>query len=139
LIIFGETLSRRRRIAMPVIRAAAAPTFNLHGISVTGLAAPSRGSQESSVWRVRLPPGAPPVEHTVDREEIFVALSGHAVVTLDGQSFELGVGDTLVVPANHPFSLGTRAGELFEALAVAPAGVRATIPPGPPFAPPWTE
>ena len=124
---------------MPVIRAAAAPTFDMYGLSVTGLAAPSRGSHESSVWRVRLPPGAPAVEHTMDREEIFVALAGRAVATLDGQSFELGVGDTLVVPAHHPFSLGTREGELFEALAVAPAGVRATIPPGAPFAPPWTE
>jgi mannose-6-phosphate isomerase-like protein (cupin superfamily) len=123
---------------MPVIRAAAAPTFNLHGISVTGLAAPSRGSQESSVWRLRLPPGAPPVEHTMDREEIFVALAGHAVATVDGQRIELGAGDTLVVPAEHPFSLSTRENEAFEALAVAPAGMRATIPPGPPFAPPWT-
>jgi len=124
---------------MPVIRAAAAPTFDLHGVFVTGLAAPSRGSRESSVWRLRLPPGAPAVEHTMDREEIFVALAGRAVVTLDGETIELDVGDTLVVPANRLFSLSTRAGEVFEALAVAPAGVRATILPGPSFAPPWTE
>ena len=124
---------------MPVIRAATAPTFDIPGLSVTGLAAPSRGSQECSVWRLRLPPGTPGVEHTMDREEIFVALAGRALATLDGESIELGIGDTLVVPANHPFSLGTRDGEVFDALAVAPAGVRATVPPGPPFAPPWTE
>ena len=124
---------------MPIIRAAAAPTFDLHGISVIGLAAPSRGARESSVWRLRLPPGAPAVEHTVDREEIFVALAGRAVATVDGQSSEITVGDTLVVPPGHLFSLATPTGEAFEALAVAPVGVRATIPPGPPFAPPWTE
>lgn len=124
---------------MPIIRAAAAPTYNLHGLFVTGLAAPSRGSRESSVWRLRLPPGAPAIEHTVDREEIFVALAGRALATLDGQSSELDVGDTFVVPPGHPFSLATAAGETFEALAIAPVGVRATVPPGPPFAPPWTE
>jgi quercetin dioxygenase-like cupin family protein len=124
---------------MPIIRAAAAPTFNVYGISVTGLAAPSRGARESNVWRLRLPPSAPAVEHTVDREEIFVALAGRAVATVDGQSSDLGVGDTLVVPAGHPFSLATPPGEAFEALVVAPVGMRATVPPGPPFAPPWTE
>ena len=124
---------------MPIIRAAAAPTFNLYGISVIGLAAPSRGSSECSVWRLLLPPGAPAVEHTVDREEIFVALAGRAVATINGQSSEIAVGDTLVVPPGHPFSLATPGGEAFEALVVAPVGVRATVPPGPPFAPPWTE
>jgi quercetin dioxygenase-like cupin family protein len=123
---------------MPIIRAAAAPTFNVHGLSVTGLAAPSRGSRESSVWRVRLPPGAPAVEHTLDREEIFVALDGRAIATVDGERFELNPGDTLVVPPGQLFSLAT-ADQSFEALAVARAGVRATVPPGPPFAPPWTE
>jgi mannose-6-phosphate isomerase-like protein (cupin superfamily) len=139
LIILGGTYHRSPEDPMPVIRAAAAPTFKLHGIFVTGLAAPSRGSCESSVWRLRLPAGAPAVEHTVDREEIFVALAGRAVAVLDGESNELGAGDTLVVPANHLFSLSTGDSDGFEALAVAPAGVRATIPPGPAFAPPWTE
>lgn len=124
---------------MPIIRAAAAPTFKMHGLSVTGLAAPSRGSSESSVWRLFLPPGAPGVEHTVDREEIFVALAGRAVAKVDGQRLDLTVGDTLIVPAGVPFSLATGEGEGFEALAIAPVGVRATVPPGPPFAPPWTE
>jgi len=124
---------------MPIIRAAAAPTFNLHGISVTGLAAPSRGSRESNVWRLLLPPGAPAVEHTVDREEIFVALAGCAVATVDGQISEIAGGDTLVVPPGHPFSLANPGGASFEALVVAPVGMRATVPPGPPFSPPWTE
>jgi hypothetical protein len=44
-----------------------------------------------------------------------------------------------VVPPGHPFSLGTPDGEAFEALAVAPVGVRATVPPGPAIAPPWIE
>lgn len=124
---------------MPIIRAAAAPTFTLPGISVIGLAAPSRGSRECSVWRVLLPPGAPAVEHTVDREEIFVALAGRAVALIDGQRSEIAVGDTLVVSPGHLFSLAPEGGEAFEALAVAPVGVRVSVPPGPAFAPPWTE
>ncbi len=123
---------------MPLIRNDEAPHFDLHGASFRGLAAPSRGSKETSVWRVSLPPGAPGAAHSVDREEIFVALAGRAVATLDGQKHGLGPGDTLIVPAGMTFSLENPGSEAFEALAVAPAGVRAKLPGGEPFAPPWT-
>jgi quercetin dioxygenase-like cupin family protein len=123
---------------MPVIRVDDAPQFSLHGASFRGLAAPSRGSKETSVWRVSLPAGAPGAAHSVDREEIFVALSGRALATLEGKHHELCAGDTLIVPAGLTFSLANPGTEAFEALAVAPAGVRAQLPGGEPFAPPWT-
>lgn len=124
---------------MPIIRAENAPSFNLSGLAVVGLAAPSRGSRETSVWRLSLPPGAPGVAHSVDREEIFVALAGCAVATLDDRRIEVRAGDTLIVPAGQVFSLGNSSPEPFEAIAVAPVGVRAQMPSGEPFAPPWTE
>jgi mannose-6-phosphate isomerase-like protein (cupin superfamily) len=74
----------------------------------------------------------------LDREEIFVALSGRALATLEGKHHELCAGDTLIVPAGLTFSLANPGTEAFEALAVAPAGVRAQLPGGEPFAPPWT-
>lgn len=123
---------------MPLIRNDEAPHFDLHGVSFRGLAAPSRGSRETSVWRVSLPPQARGAAHSVDREEIFVALAGRAVAMLDGQEHELGAGDTLIVPAGLTFSLANPGAEAFEALAVAPAGVHARLPGGEPFAPPWT-
>jgi mannose-6-phosphate isomerase-like protein (cupin superfamily) len=124
---------------MPVIRGEHAPTFTLPGLAVTGLAAPSRGARESSVWRLRLDSGAPGALHSVDREEIFIALAGTAVATLSGELVELRAGDALIVPAGEPFSLGNPGPEPFDAIAVAPVGVLATMPHGNPFAPPWTE
>ncbi len=124
---------------MPIIRAENAPAFRLPNLTVSGLAAPSRGSRETSVWRINIAPGAPGVTHSVDREEIFVALSGCALATLGDEQLELRAGDTLIVPAGEPFSLGNSGTIAFDALAVAPVGVRASLPGGEPFAPPWSQ
>ena len=124
---------------MPVIPAATAPTFVLPGLAVTGLAAPSRGASETSVWRLTLAPGAPGAEHTVDREEVFVALAGRAVATVDGDEHQLGPGDALVVPAERPFSLANPHDEPFEAVVALPVGGRARMPGGDAFVPPWAE
>jgi quercetin dioxygenase-like cupin family protein len=123
---------------MPVIRAENSPSFALPGLAVIGLASPSRGSSETSVWRLSLAPGAPGVEHSVDREEIFVALAGVATATLGGERFELRAGDALVVPADQSFALGNPGPDAFEAVALAPVGVRARMGNGELFAPPWT-
>ena len=123
---------------MPIIRAENAPKFALPGLAVTGLAAPSRGSRETSVWRLRLEPSAQGLPHSVDREEIFVALAGRAVGTVGEERLELAAGDTLVVPPGVRFSLASAGEEPFEAMAIAPNGVRASLPEGEPFAPPWT-
>ncbi|HEX8858475.1 MAG TPA: cupin domain-containing protein [Actinomycetes bacterium] len=124
---------------MSVISAATAPTFALPGLAVTGLAAPSRGASETSVWRLTLTPGAAGVEHTVDREEVFVALAGRAVATIDGDEHHLGPGDALVVPAECPFSLANPHDEPFEAVVALPVGGRARMPDGDAFVPPWAE
>lgn len=124
---------------MPLIRAENAPSFTLPDATFVGLAAPSRGSRETSVWRVRIAPGAPGTPHSVDREEIFVALAGSAIVSLAGERLELRSGDTLVVPAGQLFALANPGASAFEALAVAPVGVRAQLPNGEAFAPPWSQ
>jgi quercetin dioxygenase-like cupin family protein len=124
---------------MPVIPAATAPTFTMPGLAVTGLAAPSRGATETSIWRLTLAPGAPGSEHTIDREEVFVVLAGRAVATIDGDQHHLRPGDALVVPPHRPFSLANPHGEPFEAVAALPVGGRARMPGGQPFVPPWAE
>ena len=123
---------------MPIIRADAAPQFTIPGLTVTGLAAPSRGACETCVWRLSLAPNTPGAVHSVDREEIFVVLAGRAVATIDDERLELAPGDALIVPAAHPFSLANPGAEPFEAIAVLPVGGLAAMPAGAPFAPPWT-
>ena len=124
---------------MPVIPGATAPTFSLPGLVVTGLAAPSRGATETSVWHLVLEPGAPGVEHSIDREEVFVAVAGRALATVGGDEAPLAAGDALVVPAGRRFSLANPSAEPFRAVVALPVGGRASMPGQAPFVPPWAE
>jgi mannose-6-phosphate isomerase-like protein (cupin superfamily) len=124
---------------MPVISGATAPTFHLGSTLFTGPAAPSRGARETSVWRVRLAPNTPAAEHSLDREEVIVAIAGRAVAQFDGEAQPVQPGDGLVVPAHQRFSLANPYDVPFEAIAVLPVGGRAVMVGGEPFLPPWTE
>jgi quercetin dioxygenase-like cupin family protein len=124
---------------MPVITAADARSFALPGLAVLGLAAPSRGARETAVWRLTLEPGALGAAHTLDREEVFVALAGAARASIGDAEHEVGAGEALVVPAGVEFSLANPYEEPFEAVVAFPVGGRATMPGGEPFTPPWAE
>jgi mannose-6-phosphate isomerase-like protein (cupin superfamily) len=123
---------------MPIIKSTATPQFNLEGLQVTGLAAPSRGAKETCVWKLALAPHTPGTPHSLDREEIFVVLAGRASATVGGETTELAPGDALIVPAHTAFALANPHSEAFEAIAVLPVGGLAAMPNGPAFAPPWT-
>lgn len=123
---------------MKLIRREEAAVFTLPGLTVTGLASPRRGAAETCVWRIAVAPGAPGVPHRVTREEIFVALSGHAVVTIEGAQHELHAGDAIVVPPHTLFALANPSPEPFEAMVSFPVGGRAVTDDGT-FCPPWAE
>ncbi len=123
---------------MPIIRGEKTSPFQLPGITFTPLAAPSLGALTNAVWRLEIAAQTPGSLHSLDKEEIFVALSGQAEVVLAGQVVQLHAGDTLVVPAGEPFSLANLGPDVFQAMAIAPAGIQATMPGGQAFAPPWT-
>src|SRR5262245_56475533 len=99
---------------MPIIRASAAPQFTIPGVTVTGLAAPSRGARETCAWGPALAAGAPGTPRSLDREEIFVVLTGRAVASVGDERLELAPGDALIVPARQPFSLANPHTEPFE-------------------------
>lgn len=90
---------------MPIIKATAAPKFELNGAVFTGLASPTRGATETCVWRVTIAPGNPGAKHTVDREEVFAVFGGRARATIGEETFELAPGDALIVPPHVRFSL----------------------------------
>jgi quercetin dioxygenase-like cupin family protein len=124
---------------MPIVKSSLAPLFEMPNLSVRGLAAPSRGSEQTCVWQLTPPPGTPGTRHSVDREEIFVVLDGQAHVEVDGAAAAtLTAGDTLIVPPDRAFSLSNPGLQPFTAVAVLPVGGRATLPGGAPFSPPWT-
>lgn len=123
---------------MTIIRSSTAPVFELPGLRVTGLAAPSRGAAATCAWRIAVAPGAPGAAHTLTHEEIFLALTGSAVATVAGVRHDLGAGDALIVPAGTEFSLANPGTAPFEAVAIIPVGGKAAMPGGEPFSPPWT-
>ncbi len=123
---------------MTVIAAATAPTFEAGPTTVIGLAAPSRGSTEVSAWRLSMAPGGASPEHTLTHEEVFVALSGRAVATLDGVTHEVAEGDALVVAPDVAFTLATAGDEPFEAVACMRCGGEALLG-GERLPPPWSQ
>ena len=110
----------------------------------TSSASSLRGSPLRAAVLARRTSGAcacrePAAPHAVDREEIFVGLSGRALAEIGGEEHELGAGDTLIVPPNVTFSIRVLGAQDFEAMVIAPVGVHAILPSGERFAPPWTE
>ncbi|WP_405497909.1 cupin domain-containing protein [Nocardia sp. NBC_00511] len=124
---------------MPLIKSADAPTFAGPRMIAVGLAAPSRGSTENSVWRFTLEPGSAGHQHAVSREEIFIALSGSARATIAGEVHDFRAGDALVVPADTLFDLAVPGDEPFEAVAILPVGAFAQSPGQDPISPPWAQ
>ena len=122
---------------MPHIKAKDAVIFTLPQVTFSGLAAPSRGARETSVWRVRLDPFTPGNPHSLSREEVLVALSGQAEAVIGGVSHDFKAGDALIVPADTAFSLANPSDQPFEAMAVLPVGGQARIGADPAFVPPW--
>jgi mannose-6-phosphate isomerase-like protein (cupin superfamily) len=122
---------------MTIIREHDAPRFGDDGVSVTGLASPSRGCATVSAWRVVLDPGAASPEHTLTSDEAFVALRGTATVSLDGAEHDLGAGDCLVVAPERRFVIRNDGAEPFEAVCCMAAGGRAVVAGQGEFVPPW--
>ncbi|WP_331771587.1 cupin domain-containing protein (plasmid) [Embleya sp. NBC_00888] len=102
-------------------------------------AAPSRGSSENSAWRLTLKPGSSAPPHALDREEIFVAISGRLTVTMDDGTFDVEAGDALVVLANTQFAIANHDDIPFEAVVILLVGGRGLIPGQAPFIAPWAR
>jgi mannose-6-phosphate isomerase-like protein (cupin superfamily) len=122
---------------MHVITAGEAPRFHLPGVEFAGLAAPSRGSADVCTWRLTVEPGLrSPQAHRLDRDEIFMVVSGE--IQLDPDGHTLRAGDAAVVPAGTPIALGNPGAEPAVVHVVVPAGVTAVMADGTEVGtPPW--
>ena len=83
---------------MTVIRSSTTTTHEIDGVRFTSLATPSRGTRDTSVWRIEIAPGTPATPHSVTREEVFVVLEGEAAVEIEGTRATAQAGDAIVVP-----------------------------------------
>jgi quercetin dioxygenase-like cupin family protein len=122
-----------------VIRGSDAPEFGEHGTRVSGYASPTRGSESVCAWKVALDPGASSPRHGLTHGEVFIVLSGNAWFEVEGRRHELGAGDAICVPPETWFTLSNDGEESFAAICCMPAGGRARIGDGEPFAIPWAQ
>ncbi|WP_328992007.1 cupin domain-containing protein [Kribbella sp. NBC_01245] len=123
---------------MTVIRAAEAPRFELPGAEFVGLAAPSRGSAGLCTWRLTLKPGqANDESHTIDRDEVFMVVSGTVRITPDGP--EIGPGDAVVVAAGDPIQVANLGADPAVLHVAITAGFTGTMANGTTIQPPWAQ
>ncbi|MFD9405466.1 VOC family protein [Streptomyces sp. NPDC059989] len=66
--------------------------------TMTGLAAPSRGSAELSTWTVAMEAGQTGPEHSVSREQVWTVTAGVLEVTCGDRTEKVASGQTLVLP-----------------------------------------
>jgi len=123
---------------MPLMNKTSANTVEMNGVSFVPIAAPSRGSQESVMWRTTVSPNTPGALHHLTREELILAVSGTALVHIGEESHPLAPGDAFAVPAFTDFRVDCVGDTPFEFVAVLPVGGRAVMPGKPAFALPWS-
>ncbi len=124
---------------MTKIDNSAAPSFDIPGVTFTGVASPSRGTSETAVWRACVAPDMPGTPHHMTREEIIIATRGEGRIRVGNTSHLLRSGDAFAVPAFTEFVLESAGSSPFEAMVVLPVGGRAVVGAEPAFLPPWSR
>jgi mannose-6-phosphate isomerase-like protein (cupin superfamily) len=120
-----------------ILRAADAPRFEIPGVTFIGMASPSRGTEQVCTWKIVVDANHESGEpHTLDRDEVFMVLSGSIGVAGE----VLGPGDVLVVPAGDDIDVSNPGDVPAEVMVAIPAGFTATMADGTPFGtPPWAK
>ncbi|MGW0854218.1 cupin domain-containing protein [Streptomyces sp. NPDC002690] len=95
--------------------------------SMFALAGPSQGSAEVSTWRVALDEGASSPVHIIDREQVWMPLSGEFTVEVDGKTEQVKAGQALILSAGTVRQL-TAVGGRAEALVAMVVGGSAMMP-----------
>jgi len=122
-----------------LISGAGARVTTTPNATMTTLASPTQGGAATSMWRVDLSGIQSGPIHVFDVEQTWHLTSGAATVAVDGHSFELAAGDTLVVPPSATRQVSTAGGAAF-IVSGASAGraTRLTAEgPGDPVTPAW--
>jgi quercetin dioxygenase-like cupin family protein len=92
---------------------------------ITTLASPTQGGADHVLWRVDMAAGQAGPPHAFDTEQLWTLLVGGATVELDGETFVLTPGDTMVLPADAPRRVSADPTTGLTAIVAAPAGTRA--------------
>ncbi|HEX5496859.1 MAG TPA: cupin domain-containing protein [Mycobacteriales bacterium] len=124
---------------MLVVSETESRTTRTPAATMAGLAAPSQGSAALSSWRVQMEAEVPSPVHVIDREQIWMTVSGTFAFTVDGETGKAEPGQAVIVPAGATRQFHAVGGSA-EALVCMPVGGRATMPGSDDQHPlPWAE
>ena len=124
---------------MPYVRGGDAVVHEIHGVRFTAHANPGTGSREIAAWRGEIPAGTVGVPHTVSHEEVLHVLSGTLRFSVDGETADLGPGDTVIVPAGALFGVDNPTGEPAVTWVATGVGLTAVLADGSTITPPWAN
>ncbi|MFI5778902.1 cupin domain-containing protein [Nocardia sp. NPDC051570] len=124
---------------MPVIRADEAQVHQMHNARFISYVRPGTGSTDICQWRVEIDAESVGQQHRLLREEVFVSLTGTAVLTIDGESTALAPGDAALAPAGATIRLDNPGRERAELLVTVPVGFGAELVDGTRISPPWVR
>jgi quercetin dioxygenase-like cupin family protein len=91
------------------------------------LAAPSQGSAQLATWKVSVNDGGESPVHVIDKDQVWMPITGSFEFTVDGDTEHVSAGQALVVPAGSVRQFRST-GEPLEALVAMPAGALVSIP-----------
>ncbi|MEB8340658.1 cupin domain-containing protein [Streptomyces endophyticus] len=107
--------------------------------ATVGLAAPSQGSTEVATWRVEFGSGSGTPVHIIDREQVWMPLTGEFAVEVEGGTGRATAGQAVIVPAGTVRQL-TAVGGPAQALVAMAVGGKAMLPGSEDRIPlPWAE
>jgi len=133
-------LAAKKLTAAVVTRLADVPAFEVAGISICGLATPSRGAQQVEVWLSRIQSDAETPIHSHSSEEIVVVLRGRGEARRIGkETITFEAPCTLLLPANELHQLANTGGETLEMIAAIPAASKVFDERGVEMMLPWRE
>ncbi|KAA6223215.1 cupin domain-containing protein [Streptomyces albofaciens JCM 4342] len=120
---------------MHVVTETDARTTRTAAAAMFGLAAPSQGSTELCTWRVEMAAGKETPVHTIDREQVWMPISGAFEVVIGDETEIVKAGQAVMVPGGATRRL--TALEDAQALVAMPVGGQAALPDGNKVTLPW--
>jgi mannose-6-phosphate isomerase-like protein (cupin superfamily) len=122
---------------MSILRAPQTYTHELGPVRFTSLATPSRGTTQTTLWRIDVPVDAPPTPHALTNEELFIVIEGTATVRIDGIDERAETGDCIVIPKDTIFELTNAGTTPLSLLSCMPTGTEVVMGDAR-FVAPWT-
>jgi mannose-6-phosphate isomerase-like protein (cupin superfamily) len=105
---------------------------------MVSLATPTVSSKEVSTWRLHLPAQQCSPEHTIDRDQVYMPLTGSFTFVGETGTVVAGPGDAIIVPGGEKrqFSAGDQDAEALVAMLTDGAVI---LPDGGKMPVPWAQ